>query len=946
MSRAATARGVLLALLAGLAALAAAAAYVLPKYLDWDRHRETIAAIASERLGRPVWLEGPVTLELLPQPRLEASRIIIGQTADDVRMSARALRLRLDLGALLLGRIEVRELALIGADIRLPWPPTALPGLAPLPRLTALDARLEESRISIGDAVLDGVSARLTAGNPSEALTAEGSLTWRGRPVRFQATLGRAGDDGIAPLDVSASHAGVNLQARGALLAEGGFEGRLEIAGPDLAAVIPAPPGPFRATSTLLAGAEALTARQLALEVGGQAVRGSALLRLGREPRFDLTLATPRLDVEPWLAALRGAGPQAVPISLDLSAEGATLGPLRLRRLRAGAFLQGERLTLSDVSAELPGETTLEASGASAGPRLDLALRWRSARPEQLAEALGLPARWPVPIGGSEGQLRLSWEGQQFTATDLTARLGATRATGGFAWRQQPRPSLALGLEFDTLETGVTPGQLLASLREAGTEADFQLRLGFGRLALGGSIWDRLTVDGAAENGRLLLRRLAGRHLGLDVTLAGTLAAGRVSDLSLEAEGVAGPLLARLGLDRPSLAALPLRLRATAAGPMDALAVRLESDLAEARIEAQGTIDEPQGRAQGTVTVRHPGAARVIGTLLEREPPAWIGEGSLSLIASLAGRPGAWSAESFELVAGGLRGRGQLAVAPAEGPSAGASQGRRAVTGRLAMERLPLPDWRNLDLGAWPDLDLNVALTAERIEPMDLPPIEQAAAHLRADAASLRLEDLRGSLAGGTLAATARLERGPALRLSAEGSFTDVVLSGPLTGRPVDIGAGRLSGEFRLASTGNAPAALVAGLGGAARLSLRDGVVQGLDGVAAAGGLGLGDLRAAEAALRAALRGGATPVDRGTASLSLAAGTVTIDEAALSGDAGLVLGLSGQIDLPRDVLDLRVTLPVQEGAPEVGLRLTGPSTAPRRLVEIAQWLRWRAEHSP
>lgn len=938
MSRAAIARRVVLALLAGLAVLAAVAAYVLPKYLDWDRHRGTIAAIASERLGRPVWLEGPLTLELLPQPRLQAARVVIGQTADDVRMSARALRLRLDLGALLLGRIEVRELALVGADIRLPWPPTALPGLAPLPRLTALDARLEGSRIAIGEAVMEGVSARLTAGSTSEALTAEGSLTWRGRPVRFQATLGRAGDDGIAPLDVSASHAGVNLQARGALLAEGGFEGRLEIAGPDLAAVIPAPPGPFRATSTLLAGAEALTARQLALEVGGQAIRGSALLRLGREPRFDLTLATPRLDVEPWLAALRGAGPQAVPVSLDLSAEGATLGPLRLRKLRAGAFLQGERLTLSDVSAELPGETTLELSGASAGPRLDLALRWRSAQPGQLAEALGLPSRWPVPSGSSDGQARLSWEGTQFTIADLSARLGATRATGGFVWRQQARPSLALGLEFDTLDSVVTPGQLLARLREAGADADFQLRLGFGRLTLGGSIWDRLTVDGAAEGGRLLLRRLAGRHLGLDVTLAGTLAAGRVSDLSLEAEGVAGPLLARLGLERPSLAALPLRLRATGAGPLDALAVRLESDLAEARIEAQATLDEPQGRAQGVVTVRHPGAARMIGTLLEREPPAWIGEGSFSLIANLAGRPEAWSAESFELVAGGLRGRGQLAVAPADG--------RRSVTGRLAMERLPLPDWRNLDLGAWPDLNLDLALTAERVEPMDLPTIEQASASLRTDAASLRLEELRGSLAGGALAAAARLERGPALRLSAEGSFTDMVLSGPLSGRPVDIGAGRLSGEFNLASTGNAPAALVAGLSGSARVTLRDGVIQGFDGVAAAAALGLSELPAAEAALRAALRGGATPVERGAASLSLAAGTLTFDEAALTGEAGLALGLSGQIDLPRDVLDLRVTLPVQEGAPEVGLRLTGPSMNPRRLVEIAQWLRWRAEHSP
>lgn len=935
LKRLTTARGLALGLVLGLTGVAAVAAYTLPKWLDWDRHRGTIAAIASERLGRPVWLEGPVTLELLPQPRLEASRIVIGQTADDVRMSARALRLRLDLGALLLGRIQVRELALVGADIRLPWPPTSLPGLAPLPRLTALDARLEGSRIAIGDAVMEGVSARLTAGSPAEALTAEGSLTWRGRPVRFQATLGRAGDDGIAPLDVSASHVGVNLQARGALLAEGGFEGRLEIAGPDLAAVIPAPPGPFRATSSLMAGAETLTARQLALEVGGQTVRGSAALRLGREPRFDLVLATPRLDVEPWLAALRGAGAQTVPVSLDLSAEGATLGPLRLRKLRAGAFLQGERLTLSDVSAELPGETTIELSGASAGPRLDLALRWRSAQLEQLAEAVALPGRRLLPAGASEGQVRLSWEGAQVTATDLAAQLGPTRATGGFVWRQQARPTLALGLDFDRLEAGLTAAELLASLREAGADADFQLRLGFDRLALGESVWERLALDGAAENGRLLLRRLAGRHLGLDVTLAGTLAADRLSDLSLEAEGAAGPLLARLGLARPGLDALPLRLRVSGAGPLDALPLRFEADLSEARIESQATVDVAKGLGQGTLTLRHPGAARMLGVLLERPAPQWLGEGSFALIAGLSRRAEGWSAESLDVVAGALRGRGQLALT-AEG----------AVTGRLAMERLPLPEWRALDLVPWIGPAMDLALTAERVEPADLPALEQAAAQLRADAGTLRLEELRAQLAGGTLSGAVRLERGPTTRLSAEGSFADVTLDGPLSGRPVDIGGGRLSGEFRLSSAGGDPAALVAGLGGEAQLSLRDGLLQGLDGAAAVAALGLEDPRAAEAGLRAALREGTTALESATARLSLAAGTLTVDAAELNVGAGAALRLAGQIDLPRDVLDLRATLPVAEGAPEVALRLTGPSLRPRRLVEVAQWLRWRAEQAP
>ncbi|WP_424811571.1 AsmA family protein [Roseococcus sp. YIM B11640] len=936
MSRGFVARGGLLALLLGLLAFAAAAAYALPRWLDWDKHREALAAIASQRLGRPVSLEGPVNLLLLPQARLEASRVVIGPTSDGIRMSARGLRLRLDLGALLLGRLEVRELALVGAEIKLPWPPGSLPGLTPLPWLTGLDARLEDSRIEIGGAVVEGVNAHLTAGAYSEALTAEGAMNWRGRPVRFQATLGRAGDDGVAPLDVTAMQGGLNLQARGVLLSEGGFEGRLEIAGPDLAALLPAPPGAFRATAQLAAGAEQLNATRLALEVGGQTVRGSAQLRLGVDPRFDLSLTAPRVEVEPWLLALRGAGPQAFPVSIDLTAEGAVLGAMQLRKLRASVFLQADRLTLGDVSAELPGETNVELSGASAGPRLDIGLRWRSARPELLAELLGVPFRTVLPRGASEGQLRLSWEGPQFAVTELTARLGGTRVTGGFVWRQQARPSLALGLDVDSLDLDMTPGGLLAALREARAASDLQLRVGISRLDLGGSVWERIALDGAAEANRVVLRRLAARHLGLDLAASGTVADNRIADLTLEAEGVAGPLLSRLGLERPALAATPVRLRASGGGPLDALALRVEGDFAEARLEAQATIDQPQERFQSTLTLRHPGAARMFGTLGQRQAPAWIGEGSFSLIAPITGRRGSWTAESLELVAGGLRGRGQLALNTAAE--------RPALSGRFAFERLLLPSWRGAELTRWPPLDFDLALSAESLQPEGLPTLEQASAHLRGDGQAVKLEDFRAALGGGTVEGSLAWQRTDQPRLALAGRFADIVLTGPLTDRPVDIGSGRLSGELDLRSGGHAPESVIAGLTGTAQVTLRDGVVLGLDSAAAAAALGQSNPRDVESTLRTALSGGATPVERGSARLTIENGRVNFTEATLSGEGGLLLGLAGQIDLPRDVLDLNLTLPVAEGAPETGLRLTGSSRTPRRLVQIAPWLRWRAEH--
>lgn len=926
-------RALLLALLAALAAIAAGAAYALPRWLDWDRHRVTLALIASERLGRPVLLTGPVNLVLLPQPRIEAERVVIGQAEDDIRMAARGLRLRLDLGALLLGRIEVRELALLGAEIRLPWPPTALPGLVPPRWLTELDARIEDSRILVGGAVVEGVTARLTAGSAADALTAEGSLAWRGRPMRFQAVLGRAADDGVGALDFTGEAQGATLRARGALLPQGGFEGRLEAEGPSLAALMPSPPGAFRATADLAAGAERLVARNLALDFGGQVVRGSATLALAPDPEFRLALAAPRLDVEPWLAALRAAGTPAIPMALEFAAEQATLGALPLRRLRAGARVSGEALSISSAGAELPGGTEVQLSGGGTAARLEVLARLRAQDPAALADALGWPALMRPPTGPAEAQFRLTVEGPQFAFSAIEGRWGETRATGGLTWRAGARPALAAGLEFDTLTSPAPPLDWLAALGAAGNGLDMQLRLGFGRLALGEASYERLTLDLGVEAGRLILRRAAARHLGLDLVAAGTLAGTRLTELSVEGEGVAGPLLGHLGLSAPGLAALPLRLRVAGGGPLEALALRLEADLAEARVEAQGTLDAPQRRLAGNLTLRHPGAARLIAGLTGGAPPEWLGPGSLSLVAALSHRPGRWALETGELVAGGLRGGGQLALS-LEGA-------RPALSGRLAFERLPLPGLGALPLASAFDLDL--AVTAERLEAEPLPTFTRVAGALRADAAALRITEGRAALGGGDVQFALGVEQGPAPRLAIEGRAAEVVLPGPLFGQAPDVTAGRLSGQFRLRAEGASPAEWLASLGGEAGFQLRDGVLTGFDGAAAAAALGQAE---PEAALAAAFGQGATPIERAEGRLALAAGAAAFAETRLLAEGGVALGLSGRIGLAEGRMALRFDLPVPEGAPAAALGFEGAIAAARRVPHLEEFLAWRAQNPP
>ena len=128
------------------------------------------------------------------------------------------------------------------------------------------------------------------------------------------------------------------------------------------------------------------------------------------------------------------------------------------------------------------------------------------------------------------------------------------------------------------------------------------------------------------------------------------------------------------------------------------------------------------------------------------------------------------------------------------------------------------------------------------------------------------------------------------------------------------------------------------------RIALRDGVVTGFDLAAAVAGSGLPSLPEAEAAVRRALTAGATAFERLEASGTIASGRIRVDEGRIAAEGGAMAGVSGSADLARGTLDLRVGVrPAAEGAPELGLSVTGPAGAPRALPETSDWARWRAE---
>jgi hypothetical protein len=390
------------------------------------------------------------------------------------------------------------------------------------------------------------------------------------------------------------------------------------------------------------------------------------------------------------------------------------------------------------------------------------------------------------------------------------------------------------------------------------------------------------------------------------------------------------------------LATLPMRLRLTGGGPLDALALAGEAEVGELRAEGQTTLNLPQSRFGGNVTLRHPGAPRLALQLGAEEPPAWLGEGSFSLIAALSGTTSAIQAENLELVAGGLRARGQVGVA------LGAARPR--LTGRIAAERLPLPglalrDSDPLGFGVLGAVDAEMEVAAAELVAPDLPVLEQVAARLRLEGGRLALEGLRARLGGGALEGAVALDVAaqPPVLSGALG-LTGATLSAPLFGLPFDLASGRIEAQGRFSASGHAPAALLATLSGDGRIALRDGVVAGVALGAVANAAALEDAETAERGVRAGLEGGATAVERLEGGWRAAAGLVALDGMRLAGEGGVAGEVEGTLDLLRGSLDLRfVVQPTPAEAPAIALRVSGPGNAPRRQPEVAAWARWRAE---
>lgn len=556
----------------GVLLLLGMAAVIAPSFVDWNRYRGEIAAMAERATGRAVTIGGDISFTLLPSPALRVADLRVANLAGFEGASfARLDHLDVVVEALplLAGDLNLRRLVLNApvitlerlSDGRANWRFPALER----PASGEGEIRLQRFEISRGRLTyidhiagrritLDSLDARLTAESLAGPYRLTGAAELAGAELDFELATNRFGDGRRTPVSAGIGFAGSRARYNGWLRLTG--DGRAESAG-DIALDGDSLTALLGGVKTALAASEeqaplpAMLDKAFSLEGRletaavatldamkarlGQAVfTGSAAVEPEARPRLTLDLRADGIDLDALLEG--GAGPGAsplgkampdlpLPFDLALSLEAA---PLSFRgeivnRVTLEARSEQDKLLVEDLHASLPGASsgalTGEITSTETGPRFVGRARARAGDLHRLLDWLGLAL--PQRLGGfGSGRIsaQVAAEQESIRLTEIDATLDATALRGELTLLRGKEPQqLETSLAIDRLDLD---RYLPAASPEGAHTARERLMAALGELSSvpgrAHIVLDRLRLAGAWMNGVTLQLVTAGDALTVE----------------------------------------------------------------------------------------------------------------------------------------------------------------------------------------------------------------------------------------------------------------------------------------------------------------------------------------------------------------------------------------------------------------------------------------------
>ena len=659
--------------------------------------------------------------------------------------------------------------------------------------------------------------------------------------------------------------------------------------------------GSLRVRGDVTLGSERIAIERLNADADRKAFEGrlAYVFATGSRPaRVDAALSAPDVDVDAAIAfanaALAGSKldkPGEYALAIDVAR--ATFGGLEAKRAAANIQIDADGIRIDRLSiADLAG-ATLNASGridSSSAPRGALSLMLDAPKLDDVA---ALAARFAPALAD-----RL----QRFAARAAPMKLSAT-----------------LNVEPLAGETARSAAKLI--------------------------------VDG----------KLGVAHIGLTGDASGALAAITSADAriegGLESED-GGALLALLGLDQAfAVDKRPGRLSLVATGSADG-DVRVDGKIAagglDAAVSGTARFADLSRKANLDLTAS---AADVVALRRDAAPTAVTVKSKIVLAGdNLAFR-------DFTVNVAGSPVRGQISLvlgAPIQ------------IDGRIAAETIDVPAVITAAIGMpapgpqsnqsrWPTepfvanplagLEGKVPFYAVRATLAPGTVVQQVRGVVRFEPTGVALEDGEGSLADGRLQAQASVRREDT-GLAAHGQIALTNADMTLLTGAFARAAGRMSLQVEAGATGLSPATLIGALAGTGTLSVEGAQFGGLDPAAidaaiAAVDRGLpvdspkiGDVVAS------ALDAGKLNVPSATGTIAIASGRARISSLAVPAQAADV-SFNGVLDFVEQDLDARASI---TGAPksnlpgslrpELAVDFKGPLAAPRRSVDVSNFVGW------
>jgi hypothetical protein len=300
----------------------------LPSLVSSAAHRVTIEELASSLTGRPVTIDGNLSLALFPEPRLIAERITLGGP-DKETITARSLTLDIAITDLFRGRLSAKNLTLQSPHIGFPWPlPGGASAIAPPPWLTKLHAQIADGTISVGAITFENVNADIYTG-ASGALSVAGSGAVQNQPVNISLSLAGLDAAGTAPVAIDAAAGPASLHLSGTFNAASALSGTISFNTTQIDG-LGAIGQPANAIASIEADPEQIVLTKLQLFQGDGRLTGTATLALAN-PILTLTLAGSDLQL-PGLDILDHWAAPAIPVYFALDATASTFAGITIPR--------------------------------------------------------------------------------------------------------------------------------------------------------------------------------------------------------------------------------------------------------------------------------------------------------------------------------------------------------------------------------------------------------------------------------------------------------------------------------------------------------------------------------------------------------------------------------------------------------------------------------------